>query len=118
MLRNFDTPRNVEFISYTGKYPSLCEGVLTLKIKDTVYKFGKGFDSPLFGGVLPRFWFSGGECDNPANNPNKMVACVKQCEWIIDVRFLPDFLIPYAPEIDRVFNENVRHGCCGGCLTR
>lgn len=38
---------NVKFISYTGKYPCLCMGVLTLEIEGEKYKFGDigGFSS-------------------------------------------------------------------------
>lgn len=46
---------NIEFISYTGKYPNLCSGVLTLKIDDKIVHFGYEED-------YEPFWESGGRC--------------------------------------------------------
>ena len=31
---------NIKFISYTGKWPNLCSGVLTVEIDGKEYKFG------------------------------------------------------------------------------
>ena len=31
---------NIEFVSYTGEYPNLCNGILTLKIDNKIVKFG------------------------------------------------------------------------------
>lgn len=35
---------NIKFISYTGEYPNLCRGVLTLKIDGKILRFGYGED--------------------------------------------------------------------------
>ena len=40
--KNSNTSR-VKFISYTGEYPNLCSGVLTLEIDGVQYKFGHNF---------------------------------------------------------------------------
>ena len=40
--KNSNTSR-VKFISYTGEYPNLCSGVLTLEIDGKEYKFGHNF---------------------------------------------------------------------------
>lgn len=53
------------------------------------------------------FWISGGDCDTEGNYWTG--------DWIIDVAALPEQYRKYADEICYVFNENVRHGCCGGC---
>ena len=97
---------NVKFISYTGKYPCLCMGVLILEIEGEKYKFGDigGFSS---------FWSSGGSCGFTNNYADSYI---DENEWIIDEEELPEKFRKYAKEIDEVFNENVTWGCCGGCL--
>lgn len=44
MLINYDQKNtcNVRFISYSGKWPTLCSGILDLEIEGTVYRFGYG----------------------------------------------------------------------------
>ena len=46
-------PTNVEFVSYTGKWPNLCSGILTLKIYGKEHRFGYG------SGMYEPFWSSG-----------------------------------------------------------
>lgn len=86
----------VKFVSYSGRYPNLCSGILTLNIDGIDVIFGNKFIDNT--AQYPRFWESG--CGD---------------EWKIDVMELPEDFRRYAAEIDRVFNENVEHGCCGGC---
>lgn len=99
---------NVKFISYTGKYPCLCMGILTLEIEGKEYKFEYknecNFNS---------FWSSGGSCGFTNNYADSYI---DENEWIIDEEELPEKFRKYAKEIDEVFNENVPYGCCGGCL--
>lgn len=111
-----DSESHVKFISYTGRYPNLCSGVLTLEVDGKEYRFGHDYtvaDSWKTDGNHDRFWSSGGTC---GFNNGYSDEYVKQGEWAIDVSDLPDELKKYAAEIDCVFNCNVRHGCCGGCL--
>lgn len=129
MLKNKKSTNTsrVKFISYTGEYPNLCSGVLTLEIDGVQYKFGHEYMNYHYdeNGVgrftdedpnnpnFDRFWTSGG-CvtgDGPDWNFE-----VKQGEWEIDVDDLPEQFWDVAPEIDEVFNENVNYGCCGGCI--
>ncbi len=110
MLINYNNneTNHVKFVSYTGKYPNLCTGDLTLEIDGEIATFGYGFESkkkPKYH----RFWSSGGGL-----NPN--YEGVWQGEWQIDVERIPEQFRKYAVEIDEVFNANVEHGCCGGCI--
>lgn len=93
---------HVKFIYYTGRYPNLCGGILTLKIDGKIVKFGYGAD-------YPPFWESGGYIES---NYSGAVSG----EWLIDVSRLKEEYQKYAAEIDDVFNDNVPFGCCGGCI--
>lgn len=87
---------HVKFVSYTGKWPNLCGGNLTLEIDSETVMF-KSCD---------RFWSAGGECD---------MRTLVTGPWVIDVEKIPEKYRKYAAEIDEVFNENVERGHCGGC---
>lgn len=107
---------NVQFVSYTGKYPNLCAGILTLVICGKEYVFGHDytkFESWKTDGNNPSFWRSGGQCGFVGDYAESYV---HSGEWEIDVLELPDDIKKYAHEIDEAFNENVPFGCCGGCL--
>lgn len=110
--RNKNT-EHVEFVSYTGSFPNLCSGVLTLKIDGVEVKFGHDYrkydwkTGKYSDNNYESFWSSGGGLDSDY--------CPYQGEWIIDERDIPDEYKKYIYEIDRVFNANVNHGCCGGC---
>lgn len=109
---------NVKFVDYTGRWPNLCSGVLTLEIEGVEYKFGHdGYfdyakqcytDEDPQNPNFEKFWSSGGSC-----------SCENGCsygDWIIDIDEIPEQFRKYAAEIDVIFNENVSQGCCGGCL--
>lgn len=103
---------HVKFISYTGKYPTLCSGLLTLEIDGETVVFGYDTQARLLKQNMPMyppFWSSGGSTDWHLN-------IVRKGEWKIQIGELPDKFRKYAKEIDTVFNANVPHGCCGGCL--
>lgn len=111
-----DNVSHVKFVSYTGKWPNLCSGILTLIIDGETVRFGYGDcfhpreeDKDL---LIP-FWSSGGCCGFRNNYSD---AYTTQGPWIIDVQELPEKYRKYAEEIDEVFNDNVDFGCCGGCL--
>ena len=99
---------HVKFVSYTGKYPNLCSGILTLEIDKKEVSFGYEYPAQ-FRKLYPPFWSSGG-------STNWRSGSVTTGEWEIDVDRLPDEYKKYADEIDYVFNKNVPYGCCGGCL--
>lgn len=100
---------HVKFISYTGKYPNLCCGDLTLEIDGEKVIFGSMYCSRMSErkGICPIFWYSGGYIRNYEAHKG---------EWQIDVSEIPEEYRKYASEIDEVFNANVPYGCCGGCI--
>ena len=114
----------IKFISYTGKWPNLCSGVLTVEINGKEYKFGHEIDDYDFKtnsyktDNFDGFWLTGGcikmSIDRDMwseNGPWKIngyweSADEKHPQWVIDI----------LPKLLEIFNENVPHGCCGGCI--
>lgn len=88
--------QKIEFVSYTGKYPCLCHGVLILKIDGKLYKF-------------ENILISGGSTD-------WLSSTVTTGKWEIKEEKLPEEIRPFLKQIADVVNANVEHGCCGGCL--
>ena len=106
----------VKFISYTGKYPALCCGILTLEINGVRVSFGHDksyYKNDNNDDNYDSFWQTGGRCG--FRNHYKYSYC-ETGEWIIDAQKLPEKYRKFADEIDEVFNENVEWGCCGGCI--
>ena len=106
---NFKSER-VKFVSYTGCYPNLCNGVLTLLIEGIEVRFGHDYskyNSWKTDGNYNSFWNSGGYLDRDY--------CSHHGEWEINAAKLPEEYKKYANEIDEIFNANVPYGCCGGC---
>nr|DAK93233.1 MAG TPA: hypothetical protein [Caudoviricetes sp.] len=78
----------VKFVSYDGEFPNLCRGTLVIEVDGEEWRLRRVLRSKMGCG------FGGG--------------------W--SLRSLPDELEPYREEIKRCVNDNVEHGCCGGCL--
>ena len=97
--KDTDRGRHVKFISYTGKWPSLCVGVLTLKIDEEYVTFGPEHKKTMYSS----FWHSGGY---------ETGTCER---WIIDEEKIPEQYRKHVGEITYLFNKNVERGCCGGC---
>ena len=128
MLVNKPKSGRVKFVSYTGEYPCLCNGVLTLEIDGKAYKFGHNYrdychydekakkwvftDGDPEHPNFDSFWISGGDvvCGENYNYD------ILSGEWKIDAEDLPEQFRNLASEIDEVFNDNVPFGCCGGCI--
>lgn len=102
--------RDIEFVSYDGKYPNLCSGTLTLKIDSEDHTF--------------RYCLSSGGRVYHDGNWNWTV---ESGEWTFDPEYatidngeskLED--LNFTPNeikwINMIVNENVEHGCCGGCI--
>ena len=105
---------NVKFVSYSGRYPNLCRGVLILIIDDEEVQFGHNYldydykTNKFKDNNYDEFWSSGGgltENYTPYRG-----------EWKIDVNEIPAKYRKYAKEIDNIFNTYVPKGCCGGCV--
>lgn len=105
---------NIKFISYTGKYPNLCSGVLTLEIDGVEVRFGHNYDNfdTLEDGNYEKFWMSGGS----ASFDEDYNGVVETDAWELDIDSLDERFWDIADELIDVFNENVDFGCCGGCL--
>lgn len=103
---------HITFVSYTGGYPNLCSGILTLKIDGKEVKFGwdyLGLEKDNCQKYFLPFWCSGGGCYSDWSG-------AYQNEWRFDFDDIPEKYQKYADEIAEVFNENVPWGCCGGCI--
>jgi hypothetical protein len=86
----------VKFISYDGKWPSLCMGTLVIEVD------GKKIELKDCLGSGGSIWFH-----------DDYGGTVEHGEWSVD---LPKGLERYREEIEDCVNENVPWGCCGGCI--
>ena len=112
--------KKLEFVEYTGRYPSLCSGRLFVKIDGKLVSFGdyclgeKGETDDTNVPVYKRFWVSGGSVtfDSDWNEyvaDGEWEACWKEENY-------PKEIADVLPKLLELFNENVPHGCCGGCV--
>ena len=114
----------IKFISYTGRYPTLCSGTLTVEIDWKEVKFGHeacrynfktdSYDDDPDHTHLEKFWCSGGGLQRNYEG-------AYEGKWELDPYYTreanyPEEIKKLLPELLKVFNENVEHGCCGGCL--
>lgn len=90
----------IEFISYDGKFPNLCRGTLVLKKGNQEYSVKYAL-------------VSGGWCYFTDNYENGFFT---SGDWSVNASLLPEELAPYVDEIEKLVNDNVPQGCCGGCL--
>lgn len=107
MLIGYEESEHVKFVSYSGKCYSWCSGTLVLEIDGIQYKFCPyDYDNKT---SFPRFWSSGGGISSDYSH-------TFAGEWEIDYTDIPKQFRKYAYEIDRIFNKNVKWGCCGSCI--
>lgn len=116
---------SVKFISYDGAYPNLCSGVLVVEINEQLYAL-----------TSASYHYKSRSCIKENDSIIKLVGCYfcsggyitddfepTTGEWSLDLsdaRTLSGVKFPlineYKKEITKVFNDNVEHGCCGGCI--
>lgn len=101
--------KRVEFVNYTGSYPCLCSGEVTLKIDGEIIKFCKYKSDSERNGRPYLSLISGGEAyfDSDYNT------IITYGPWGIN---LDPRYAELEKEILEVINDNVPEGCCGGCL--
>lgn len=94
-----DNRDSVIFVSYDGVYPNLCSGTLVL------FVLGKKV-------TFPDYCLASG---GGVSFDEKWNEDVWQGPW--DITDWPDsFPEALKAEAVRVVNENMRWGCCGGCV--
>jgi hypothetical protein len=87
----------LKFVSYDGDYPNLCSGKLIMSIDGANIEWPDASLSP--GGTVS--W----------DDEDETVAG----DWAIS-RWPADFPEALKAEAVELVNDNVHHGCCGGCL--
>lgn len=111
--------KKIEFVDYSGSFPALCSGVLTVKIDGKETKFGNGWiedndDGTIVRQYYPPFWMSGGSIWFDGD----WMDHTEYGDWVYDeaLEDYPEFDEEDIEELMKVFNENVPQGCCGGCI--
>jgi hypothetical protein len=89
----------LKFVSYDGEYPNLCSGKLIMNLD------GKDIEFP------SHCLSSGGNVsfDDDWNEE------VSEGEWSL-TDFPENFPQELKLEAERLCNENIPYGCCGGCV--
>lgn len=94
--------RNIQFISYDGQFPCLCGGTLILNVD--------GIE------VSDKYCLHSGGNAYITKEGDELV---QRGLWTVD--FERSFVgMDFSEEEQRLItdlvNQNVRHGCCGGCI--
>jgi len=87
------------FVSYDGEFPNLCSGNLVLAIDGEEVKF-------------PPYCLSSGGSVSFTEDWDEIVT---SGSWSIR-DFPEDFPDELKAEAERLVNENIPNGCCGGCV--
>lgn len=106
----------IKFVSYSGSYPNLCSGTLVVEIDGKRVSFG--WTDPKWlqeeKADYPRFWCSGGGVGFDGDWSE--IVSTGDWELSFSEKDYPAEIAALMPELICVFNENVRPGCCGGCV--
>lgn len=110
----------IEFVSYSGKYPCLCYGKLVVRINGKYYSFNGKYNSEKISkknNELPSLWISGGRVDFEDDYSDYTI---KNGDWTLseylDKDDFPEIVWKNRLGIIDVMNQNVPKGCCGGCV--
>jgi hypothetical protein len=90
--------QKVKFISYSGTYPCLCNGILILEVEGVQYK--------------EFLLHSRGEC---YWDSEKQEECHEYGPWSV-LQWPDNFPKKLKKEALKVINDNIEQGCCGGCM--
>lgn len=101
----------IEFVDYNGRYPNLCGGILILRIDGEIYSFGGYYPFEDPSHEFDSFWTSGGSVWFSSEWDEH----VESGPWVLSGE-LPEFLKGHEKELIDIMNDNVPHGCCGGCV--
>lgn len=91
-----------EFIDYSGCFPNLCAGKLTFKADGKQYA---DYVDMISGGDV---WFDDHWSEHVEEGPWTDVSGPL-------LKKNPE-LLEHKTELLKMINENVPHGCCGGCV--
>lgn len=89
----------LKFISYDGSYPNLCSGELVMELDEKIV-------------IFPEYCLSSG---GNISFDGEMNEKVTHGEWTIS-DFPKGFPKELEEEAERLVNENIKQGCCGGCV--
>lgn len=93
--------RKIKFIDYTGRWPTLCFGVLTYSVDDVEFKVSSPYTS-------------GGSVSFSDDYSESHIA---HSEWQeCENEDLQHLSKEEREELLRQFNLVVDYGCCGGCI--
>lgn len=96
--------KKIEFVSYDGHYPNLCSGTLIVKIDGKEIKFNSCLSS-------------NGSCYFTNDYQDEHV---EEGDWEFRLdnkeRQKLNLTVEDIEKIEELANENITHGCCGGCL--
>jgi hypothetical protein len=87
------------FVSYDGDYPNLCSGNLIMAINGVNIHF-------------PEFCLSSGGSVSFTEDWDEII---ESGEWTIS-NFPKNFPDELKTEANKIVNENIPQGCCGGCV--
>lgn len=90
----------VEFVRYTGRYPCMCLGDLTVAIDHKLVTLNNALCSS--GDVVP--------------SDDWRRQSIAKGPWKVDIAKVPGEHKSRVDEIEACVNRHVPFGCCGGCL--